>query len=192
MAAQVQRMFVVPPVRQDFIFGVLRRTYNGMRNDTVEFARSKLFPIAPPPSAEPERAWQPTAARYEVLLPNAMPDVLVDPKLLTETYEKEAKPRQTDLAIVVKLVLPAKSAIHVVWELAREFARQSFVVELGLPAVLVLHAPGLSGMRNANPMHVHAIVLARQYENGFTEYSTIAHDAAHEPLAAKWGRMRGD
>jgi len=74
MTAPVQRMFFLPPVRDDFMFAVLRRTYGTVVNHTVDFVRSKLHPIALPPSTGSERVWRPTAARDEVLLPVGMPD----------------------------------------------------------------------------------------------------------------------
>ncbi|TRW14492.1 hypothetical protein [Glacieibacterium frigidum] len=191
-ATQPPRMFVLPPVRPDFIFSVLRRNFKTVTNDTVAFVRSKLHPFAAALDADPAGTWKPTAARHEVLLPASMPDLLADPRLLTETFEAQARPDQTDLAIVVKLVLPTGCPIHVAWELARQFTREAFVIEHRLPAVLVLHAPAISGVRDANPMHAHIIALARTWENAFTGFATIACDAAHAPLAERWKALRGD
>lgn len=190
MAAPKQRMFVLPPIRDDFIFAVLRRTYDTETNDTVEFVRTKLHPIASPPSVGEERLWRPTAARYEVLLPRGMPDLLGNPKLLAETYEDQAVAHQRDLAVVIKLVLPPNTEMHEGWELARRFTREVLVIEHRLPTIMILHAPSLSGVRNANPRHVHLITLARRWEAGFSEFATIARDAAHEPLSKRWGEMK--
>lgn len=189
-ATRPPRMFVLPPIREDFSFAVLRRAYKSVRNDTVAFVRTKLHPFGDALAADPAGVWKPTAVRQEVLLPPTMPDLLSDPRRLTETFEDQARPDQTDLAIVVKLVLPA-GPIHVSWELARQFARQAFVVGHGLPVVLVLHAPALSGVRDANPIHAHVIALARTFENAFAGFSTIACDAAYPPLVKLWAEMRG-
>lgn len=188
-ATQPPRMYVLPPVRSDFVFAVLRRNYKTVTNDTVAFVRAKLHPFAQALADDPDGAWDPTAACHKVLLAAKMPDILADPRLLAETFEKQARPDQTDLAVVIKLVLPADGTIHAAWELARHFTREAIVIEHRLPAVLVLHAPALSGVRDANPMHAHVIALARQYENAFAGFATIACDAAHVPLAERWGAM---
>ena len=99
---------------------------------------------------------------------------------------------QRDLAIILKLVLPTSAPLHEGWELARRFAKEIFVVEHELPTILVMHTPARAGARIANPPHIHIIALARRWKNGFAEFATIACDAAHEPLAQRWGAMRDD
>lgn len=189
----LQRMFILKPIEPDLVFSVLRRRFSAIDNDLVEFVRGKLHPVAAPVSeSAPERVWRPTAVRHEVLLPAMAPDLLSDPRRLTEAFEDQPDTNKTDLAVVVKLTFRSESlTMHACWEAARCFARQAFVIEHELPTILVMHAPVLSGMRDATPLHCHVIAVAKPWAgNVFGEPCTIANDAAHEPLAEIWSGMR--
>ncbi|MGI4876208.1 MAG: MobA/MobL family protein [Janthinobacterium lividum] len=185
------RLFTLPPISDDFRFGVLRRHFGKLDNDAVDFVRAKLHPVAPVPVAGMGRRWQPTAARYDVLLPPSMPQLLSSPRLLLETFEEHSRPDQRDLLIVVKIVLPADEMLHEGWERVRAYARQAFVRDHGLAVVMALHAPSSSGMHDASASHVHLMALTRRWDaGGFGAFCAIACDEGHAPLQAAWTKAR--
>lgn len=182
-------VYVVAPIEPDFAFGVLRRTFNERTNDTVTFTRQKLHPIAS--AAAGARAWLPTAYRHDVLLPHDASDCLGSARILTETFEEQSRPDQRDLALVIKITLADDRPLHQGWESVRSYAHQALVRDRQLAVVLAMHVPRLSGMRSANPAHIHVIALSRELRDGvFGEFSTLTHDAGQVPLASEWAKAR--
>lgn len=185
----LQRHHVDRSLEPDLTFGVLRRTYLELVNDALVFGWTKLHPIRPMSDPErPEfRVWQPTAARHEVLLPRSASDLLCHPQALLETFERQPRTDRKDLAVVLKLKLGVTDALHPGWERARGFARSLFVIEHGLPVLLVLHVPSQSGSRTPAPPHIHVMALAQVLgPHGFGGFCTIARDDAHAGIAAAW------
>lgn len=188
-AAPLQRHFVNKTIVPGFTFGVLRREFAGLVNDTVVFGWSKLHPIRPvaDPAKPGQRIWQPTAARHDVLLPALAPDLMRDPRRLFETFEEQAVVRQDDLAVTIKLTFDNTLALHSCWERARAFARTHLVVAHGLPTLIVLHVPSCSGMRQPSAPHIHLVTLSRTLDaHGFGAFCRIARDEAHPVLAEAW------
>lgn len=183
-------LFVLPAIEPDLTFGVLRRTFKQQKNDLVAYVHGKLHPIALPAKVG-ECDWSPTAARHEVLLPRGATDLLADPQVLAETFERHAVPDQRDLAVVLKVTLAATRPLHEGWEAVRAFAGEALVRDHGLAVVIILHAPFLSGTRTPNPPHIHVVAPARKLTlAGFAAFCDIAKDGAHAPLAAKWAKHR--
>ena len=183
------RHYIAGPLEPGLTFGVLRRAFQGHVNDATSFAWNKLHPIRPIGASEdaPKRVWQPTAFRYEVLLPGRASDLMNDPRRLFETFDDQATAEQRDLAVLLKLTFDAGTPLHIGWERVRGFARAVFVTEHGLPVLMVSHVPSFSGTRTPAPPHIHVIALARMLGvHGFADFCTLARDEAHAPLAAAW------
>lgn len=85
----------------------------------------------------------------------------------------------------------APMPLHRFWERVRSFLLSEVVDAFGVPAVLVLHVPAASGMRNPPPPHVHALVFARKYDaTGWTSFSPITSHRHHPALVKAWGAWR--
>lgn len=89
---------------------------------------------------------------------------------------------------------PAGSApmsLHRFWEKVRAFVLAEVVDPWGVPAVLVLHVPAASGMRNPPPPHVHALVFARELTSqGWGSFSPVTSSSNHPGLVKAWGAWR--
>ena len=191
-ADQLQRHYVNPQIEPDFTFGVLRRKFAGLVNDTVAFGWAKLHPIRPAPDpSSPAPIWRPSAVRYDVLLPDGASDLMLDPKRLLQTFQDQAVVEQDDLADTLKLTFTDAAALHVGWEIARDYARLQFVRNHKLPVLIILHDPAMSGTRHVAAPHVHIMALARKLgPQGFGAFCTIANDEAHPALAVAWRKAR--
>jgi hypothetical protein len=161
--------------------GVLRRTYNGRTNDVVEFTRSKLHPVDPPPAGNP---WKPTAARAEVLLPpGGTSDLFLDPQTLVERYAEQLLPWQTSLLSLVKITLDL-ATLNEPWQIVHSWAVSSICRKRGLPVILVQHAPFLAGVEGARA-HLHALILCRRTAAGSNFAGLdfeLTCDEGHPPL----------
>ena len=170
-----------PDGGQDWVSGVLRRTYNEHTNDAVDFVRSKLHPIDPPAPGQP---WKPTAVRSEVLLPpGGVSDHFLDPKTLISRYAEQLLSWQTSLLSVVKITLDS-TTLNEPWSLVRAWTNQSICRARGLPVILVQHAPFLAGVEDA-ASHLHVMILSRRMAAGSSFGGLdfeLTCDEGHPPL----------
>jgi hypothetical protein len=167
-------------------FGVLRTRFSNRANDPASYIAEKLAPVLPHGGH-----WQPTAARLDTLLPSGVPDLFLDPMVLAASYMSHLPSTQTDLLICLKMTLDEDQPLHGGWERARAFAREMLVAGHGLPVVLVLHDPAMSGRLRPNRPHIHALTFARRFAaRGWAERSSLARDAAHNDLAEAWRQQR--
>jgi hypothetical protein len=116
-------MYVVKPIREHFVFGVIHRTLRRKTYNTTEYVCGKLFPVAPLVTAAVNEPWRPTASRWDVLLPDGAANMLTSPKLLCEQFEAAAPHNQRDLLSAVKLIQSDSRPSHVLWERGRRFGR---------------------------------------------------------------------
>ena len=171
-------------------FGVLRRQFSG-RNDVVTFVGKKLYPASKVPEC-PHSSWNPTATRWDVLLPRSASDMMRDPAVLTRSFEAAARPEQTSLMLHLKVEARSDQPLHVAWELARRFAFAHLVDEHDLPVVMIQHHPGVTGHQQAGKPHCHICCLARTLDlHGWGATTSLAVDEARSPLAAAWRDMSG-
>lgn len=167
-------------------FGVLRTRFSQRDNNPVSYIAEKLAPVLPHGGH-----WQPTAARTDTLLPPSVPDLFLDPMVLATSYMSNLLPTQKDLLICLKMALDEDQPLHGGWERARAFAREALMAVHGLPVVLVLHDPAMSGRLRPNGPHIHALAFARRFAaRGWAERSSLARDAAHDDLAEAWRQQR--
>lgn len=183
-----QRMFIEKPIIPDFVFGVLRRKYFDHINNAVDFIHAKLHPVTARVGLVPSRTrWEPTAHRYAVLLPAAVPDVFSDPRVLVQFFEDSAMQKQKDLVVMLKLTAPADSTLHEFWENVRAYSRLEFVEKRSLSTVMALHVPGFSGAKTPARPHIHVMVLPRTISKlGFLGYCDIANSESQAPLVEAW------
>ena len=184
-----QRMWITPRIAPDMTFAVLRRNLFEVENNLVEFGWMKLHPIVPPGVCfeNVKGCWEPTAARWEVVLPAGAADMMSDPRTLLETFERQAAAGQKDLAVVLKLSFPDTRSLHEPWERSRAFAKELFVDQHGLAALLILHVPALSGAKSPAPPHIHVIVPAKVLVPfGFGSFCDLLCDAAQCEIADAW------
>lgn len=168
-------------------FGVLRTHYKEYVNDASKFVAGKLAPALPEGAS-----WQLTAARSEVLLPDGVPDLLLDPLMLTQSYMDQLPPKQLDLLLCFRAVLDPHHPLHSGWERARSFARKTLVKDHGLPVIMVLHDPCRSGTKQPNPPHIHIMAPARRLvQRGWAECTNIACDEAQPGLVEAWRTTEG-
>lgn len=167
-------------------FGVLRTRFSDRDNDPAAYIAEKLAPVLPH-----DKHWQPTAARTDTLLPSGVSDLFLDPMVLAASYMSNLLPAQKDLLICLKTTLDEDQPLHGGWERARAFAREVLVEGHGLPVVLVMHDPAMSGQLRPNRPHIHALAFARRFAaRGWAERSSLARDAAHDELAEAWRQQR--
>lgn len=167
--------------------GVLRREFSGRINSAADFAWKKLHPVMPAESSVPGKAWQPTCHRYETLLPGTASDLLLEPQLLFEQYERAVLPDQPGLLLSIKLTMLQAGSLHAFYERARSLARTEFVERRGLPVTLVMHVPSLSPARMPARTHVHVLVLARKLgAHGFGELGQFNGEAGRDGLVEAW------
>ncbi len=185
-------LFTLPRTEVRLSFGVLRRNFSGRINSATDFVWSKLHPGRQMSSGglAPDEPWRPTAARIDVLLPKAAPDMFADPRELLRTFELALPDSQKDLLIVLKLAVDEDLPLHVSWEQARDFYRQAFLPHR-LAAAIVLHDPTRAGGRSPNPPHLHLLVPALTIgAGGWRGPTELARDDGHDFLVQKWRELR--
>ena len=126
---------------------------------------------------DPQTPWvNPTADRWEVLLPRGAPDALADPHYLAQAYHHGAGDKIQHLATIVSLRFPEADALpmpglrlHEAWFLATGFGRR-LAAAFEVAAVAVMHVPGRSwGLGHP---HVHLILPCRRIQPA-TQFSTF-------------------
>lgn len=101
-----------------------------------------------------------TAAKIEVLLPADAPQDYADPGFLVRHYEASLPPDEVLAFVQVTIRFGDSPNLHYPYEVARSWIRAHFVEPMGLPVVLILHAPYLAGSDADG--HVHALILPRR------------------------------
>lgn len=171
-------IFTVPSDVPEVAFAVLRRNYDGHRNDARVYAHAKLHPKSRPSSI---LDWQPQV-RHEVLLPADADDRLLDARVLLEDFEADQVPGQRDLVTHVKLTPAKVGRLHAFWEQGRRFAHEEFVAKEQLAVLIIQHAPPLGDC------HLHLLVLPRRLGlRGWGRFATeLACDAGCKRVGAAW------
>lgn len=174
-------IFTVPPQHPDVAFAVLRRTYDGHRNDSRVYAACKLMPINPPATLAD---WRPEV-RHEVLLPDDVEDRLADPRLLFDDYEANQAPNQKDLVLHVKVSASVRR-LHHLWEDGRGFAKSEFVRKENMAVLMIMHVPQL-----AKP-HLHLLIPSRRLmPTGWSEFvQDLARDSGCKRVSEAWTEFR--
>jgi hypothetical protein len=168
-------------------FSVLRRR---LRDEEVgisasEFVRKKLYPVDLPVDGSWLAPW--TCRRAEVLLPPAAVDAFADVKLLLEAYERYLPPWRQSLLSTLKIDQPTDEPLHASFERIRSAVRASIAIARRCPAIVISHAPFLSG--SPRRPHCHVLILpAKLGLLGFTALNDeLTSDAGHLTL---YGEMR--
>ncbi len=174
-------IFTVPPQHPDVSFAVLRRTYDGHRNDSRIFAALKMHPINRPLTLADHRP----DVKCEVLLPDDAEDRLADPRILFEDYEAKQVPDQSDLVTHVKLS-PRVRKIHHLWEDSRRFAREQLVKKESMAVLMIMHVPQLS------PPHVHLLIPCRALTpTGWGAFAQqLARDGGCKRVSDAWAQFK--
>jgi hypothetical protein len=129
-----------------------------------------------------------TAARVEVLLPADAAEEYTDIDFLVRRYQEKLPDDESTAYAQVTLRFPDAANAHHPYEVARQWIRSFYVdrPEVGVPVVLVLHAPHLAG--SASPVHAHALVLPRRL-NRFgwsTMMAELAYDEGEKAARTAW------
>jgi hypothetical protein len=169
-----------------FSYGVLRRTFRGKpcSVSASEFVRRKLYPIEAPPEGCWEGAF--TCMRLDVLLPPGCVDEFMDARRLLDAYERHLPAWRQGILCVLKVTQPVNEPLQASYERIRFAARISFALRRNVPAIVVAHAPFLSGaaLEHRRP-HCHIIALGMQVAGvlGFAGTDDeITSDAGHLAL----------
>lgn len=163
------------------------------RLEDVIFAR--LYPTEKPDPALP---WiNPTAQRWDVLLPRGASDDLLDPKHLCRAYHAKNSDQIQHLATVVSIRFPEadeapqRIRVHEAYELARGFGRH-LSDRLSVAMLVCLHIPGRSWGHGVP--HCHLVIPPRILRpgSGFTTFvmSLINPDEGRAFIDAEWETWR--
>lgn len=140
----------------DGSFGIIGCMYKDRPNRMLDVVHRRLVQFGLPMREQ----WQPTCARWDVLLPPHAPDACQDPQALARFIDLHRMPAQQDLAVLITLRFAQQSLLHRGWELARGFALQHFAIERETPVVAAFHVPQIAG-RRSKP-HCHLLISARR------------------------------
>jgi hypothetical protein len=174
-----------------FSYGVLRRTYRGEACGVSpsEFVRRKLYPIDAPPDGCWDRPY--SCLRAEVLLPPGAVDEFMDPRRLLDAYERHMPAWRQGLLCAVKVEQPVFEPLQASYERIRTAAKISFPLRRNLPAIIIAHAPFLSGASlEHRPPHCHVLGLTAAVPGilGFAGLNDeVTSDAGHLAL---WNEFR--
>ncbi|PWG03511.1 hypothetical protein [Sphingosinicella humi] len=174
----------------NFVFGILKQSYQGFSNTAVEFGGRKLRPVEGHTTDAPPDRPPITAYRHGTVLPEDAPDAFDDIELLLKAFDLAACPHAPALLAYVTLSFPDARRLHHCWEEARAFSVQAFARRRQLPVGLIQHCPGEAG--SDNPVHVHLLVGPRRLDGiGFRGYVTdILMDEGQEVLHGEWLNFR--
>ncbi|MEA1071755.1 hypothetical protein [Sphingomonas sp. LY160] len=170
----------------NFVFAVLKQSYQGFKNSAVEFGGRKLRPVIGRASDGLPDQEVITAYRTGTVLPMDAPDVLDEPELLLKAIDVSACPHEAALLIYVTLGFPKTTRLHHAWEEARAFSLEALARKRQLPVCLVQHRPGEVG--SDNPIHVHLLIGARRLDGtGFRGYAQeLLCDEGQRVLFNEW------
>lgn len=174
------------PVELDGTFGFARLGW-GAGSAPREPLSAYLMKKQHPASAKAKHR---SAAKMEVLLPPDAPEEYVDVDRLVTRYE-EALGDNAETAIAqVTLHFPDAPNLHSRYEESRAWVRSHFVLGMGLPVILVLHAPYLAG--SDAPGHVHALVLTAKLSRfGWIGIDDkVASDAGRKAALRSWEKYQ--
>lgn len=164
------------------MYGVLRPQHRGHANSAAAFARAKLSVGV---GAEP---WVVTAARAEVLLPDDADDRWASPSVLMEALDAERPAHLPVLLTYVTITCPT-ARLHAQYELVRAFAHHELVRGLGVPVLLVQHAPNRAA--SANDPHVHLLIGRRVTSLGLAEVAApLGGDKGRDLISERFAAFR--
>jgi hypothetical protein len=167
----------------DGSFGVIGCSYKGRTNMMLDIVHRRLVQFGLPMREQ----WQPTCARWDVLLPPHAPDACQDPQTLARFIDLHRMPAQQDLAVLITLRFAQESLLHRGWELARGFALQRLATERETPVVAAFHVPQIAG-RRSKP-HCHLLMSARRIIGSHSaDFVTDLLDAGGKTLAGDMWR----
>jgi hypothetical protein len=132
-----------------------------------------------------------TAAKVEPLLPRDAPEIYSDVDFLVGHYQDCLPLTESTAYAQVTLKFPDAPNAHSVYEASRSWVRNHFVDSstVGVPAILVLHAPYLAG--SESPVHAHALVLGMRLSRfGWSRAPDFSSDAAQQEALASWTAFR--
>lgn len=101
-----------------------------------------------------------TAAKVETLVPADVPQDYADVNFLVRHYETSLPADEVLAFVQVTIRFGDSLNLHHPYEVARSWVRSYFVEGMGLPVVLILHAPHLAASEADG--HVHALILPRR------------------------------
>lgn len=127
-----------------------------------------------------------TAARVETLLPSDAPEEYVGVDALLLRYEEWLAVEEVTAMAQVTFRFIDSPNIHHPYEKCRAFIRAYFVDRLGLPTIMILHAPYLHG--SLSTPHVPAIILPAQLTRyGWLKVDRkVATDAGRRAVLKAW------
>lgn len=174
----------------NFVFGILRQSYQGFQNSVLEFGERKLRPVegqAPDGSPDPEAL---TAYRYGTVLPQDAPDGFDDVRVLLLGLDRAVCPHEPAMLIYLTLGYPEATRLHHCWEEARAFSFEAFARKRQLPVLLCQHRPGEVG--SDNPVHLHLLVSPRRLDGtGFRGYANdLLCDGGQQLIYDEWLAFR--
>lgn len=167
-------------------FGVLRKTYGGRTNSALEFGYRKAHPTCKT-SPSDLQAWNPSAEKVEVILPQEADDALSDAPTLLFQMDRFAAKNEKSLLVYLTLPLSDVQRVHVGWERARSFASR-IANERQLATVLTLHAP--SAINRPLPLHAHCLIVPRRISNSGVRFGLyddeLIRDSGQNVLEQLW------
>ena len=127
--------------------------------------------------------------RADMLLPDTAPGDISSIEGLLARFDVTPPLRQ-DVYAEFKITLSQDIPAHAQWEIIRAWAREHFVLERSLAALMVLHRPDLAGSHN--PAHVHIFVPARRLSiHGFGEKADLlCSDMGQREAWESWSAAR--
>ncbi|HCW60437.1 MAG TPA: hypothetical protein DHB48_05510, partial [Sphingobium sp.] len=117
----------------------------------------------------------PTAERWDVLLPRGAPDEFRDPQRMCEAFHINDDGAIKHLAAVMTLKfpeadsIPSEMRLHEVWELSRGFGLL-LALQLEVAAVAVLHVPGRHWGHGVPHCHLICPVRTVRPGSGFSTF----------------------
>ena len=175
------------PSPSGLVFAVLRKSYAGRTNRSLEFGWRKCH-VGHNIAEADVRAWSPNVERVEVILPPDAEDSLSDPATLLARMDACAIDREKALLIYLTLPLGDVDRVHAGWERARSFACR-LARDRGLASVVSLHAPGR--IAAPFPLHAHCMLMARRADaTGGLAYGLydeeLIRDSGQAVIEALW------
>jgi hypothetical protein len=174
----------------NFVFGILKQSYQGFPNTAVEFGGRKLRPVdGHAADGCIDRAGI-TAYRHGTVLPDDAPDPFDEIEVFLKAIDFAACAHEAALLIYLTLSFPDARRLHHCWEEGRAFSLQAFARKRQLPVGLIQHRPGEVG--SDNPAHLHLLVGARRLDGtGFRGFATdLLCDEGQQILFDEWTAFR--
>lgn len=152
----------------------------GSRRRLEDVIFRRLYPTEKPDQSLP---WtNPTAERWDVLLPPGAPDELRDPQHLCREYHRKGGDSIQHLATIITIrheevdAVPSTMRLHEAWELSRGFGLK-LCKEMHIAVVATLHVPGRSWGHGVPHTHLCCPVRVVRPGSGFTTFVRQLIDA---------------